>query len=291
MTILLYCSRVRWVGSPWALDRHTHCLRSIQPAWTPGSCSHTLTIPPSLQRRPGEGYVTHPGAPPETHWDLTHWPLGDKAIILTFETHLTDWYYFCMKDTWDHVSEHRQQGLSISWDWLSWVENTTEPNVSSGTMVWYLMTPTSPSHYLNHCWLAVSMVHKYSFNGNFTSDNPAIKHVKRCLVSTKITSNFIQISQGLTHWGRVMHICDNELGHHWFMLSPVCRQAITWTNDELNCQLDPWEQSSVKFLSKLKHFYWWICIWKCRLRKWRPSCPSLNIFQSTGKISCVQFQR
>ena len=220
MTILLYCSRVRWVGSPWALDRHTHCLRSIQPAWTPGSCSHTLTIPPSLQRRPGEGYVTHPGAPPETHWDLTHWPLGDKAIILTFETHLTDWYYFCMKDTWDHVSEHRQQGLSISWDWLSWVENTTEPNVSSGTMVWYLMTPTSPSHYLNHCWLAVSMVHKYSFDGNFTSNNPAIKHVKRCLVSMKITSNFIQISQGLTPWGRVMHICDNELGHHWFMLSP-----------------------------------------------------------------------
>ena len=32
--------------------------------------------------------------------------------------------------------------------------------------------------------------------------------------------------------------------------SPVRRQAITWTNAELLCQLDPEEQTSVEFQSK-----------------------------------------
>ena len=35
-------------------------------------------------------------------------------------------------------------------------------------------------------------------------------------------------------------------------------------------------------LSKLKHFHWQICIWKCRLPKWRPSCPGLNVWK--GKL-------
>ena len=33
----------------------------------------------------------------------------------------------------------------------------------------------------------------------------------------------------------------------------------------------------MKFLSKLKYFHWQICVWKCRLPKWRPSCPDLNV--------------
>ena len=31
-------------------------------------------------------------------------------------------------------------------------------------------------------------------------------------------------------------------------------------------QLDPWEQTSVKFESKYKNFHWWNCTWKCCLR-------------------------
>ena len=71
-----------------------------------------------------------------------------------------------------------------------------------------------------------------------------------------------------THSGQVTHICITERG-----LSPIQRQAITWTND---CKLDPKEHSSVKFPSKLRHFHWWNCIWKCYLPKWRPSYPGLN---------------
>ena len=31
-------------------------------------------------------------------------------------------------------------------------------------------------------------------------------------------------------------------------------------------KLDPWEQTSVKFQSKFKHFHWRKYVWKCRLR-------------------------
>ena len=31
-------------------------------------------------------------------------------------------------------------------------------------------------------------------------------------------------------------------------------------------QLDPWEQTSVKFESKYKAFHFWKCVWSCRLR-------------------------
>ena len=40
----------------------------------------------------------------------------------------------------------------------------------------------------------------------------------------------------------------------------------------------------MKLLSKLKHFHWRICIWKCRLPKWRPSCLCLNVLT---ELCCV----
>ena len=39
------------------------------------------------------------------------------------------------------------------------------------------------------------------------------------------------------------------------------------------CQLDSWEQISVKYESELYHFHWRKCLWNCRLPKWRPFCP------------------
>ena len=39
------------------------------------------------------------------------------------------------------------------------------------------------------------------------------------------------------------------------------------------CQLDCWEQISVKLESKFYHFHSRKCIWNCRLPKWRPFCP------------------
>ena len=39
------------------------------------------------------------------------------------------------------------------------------------------------------------------------------------------------------------------------------------------CQLDPWEQISVKFESKSYTFHSRKCIWICCLPKWQPFCP------------------
>ena len=42
------------------------------------------------------------------------------------------------------------------------------------------------------------------------------------------------------------------------------------------CQLDSWEQVSVKFESKFYHLHLIKCIWKGRLPKWRPFCPGVD---------------
>ena len=52
------------------------------------------------------------------------------------------------------------------------------------------------------------------------------------------------------------------------------------------CQLDSWEQTSVKFKSELYHFRSRKCIWNCRLPKWRPFCPGGDEFTDSGR--CFQ---
>ena len=42
------------------------------------------------------------------------------------------------------------------------------------------------------------------------------------------------------------------------------------------CQLDSWEQISVKFQSEFYHFHSRKCIWKCCLPEWRPFSPLLT---------------
>ena len=45
------------------------------------------------------------------------------------------------------------------------------------------------------------------------------------------------------------------------------------------------------FLSKLKHFHWQICIWKCHLPKWRPSCPGLNVLNHAIRVDPLSLGR
>ena len=48
-------------------------------------------------------------------------------------------------------------------------------------------------------------------------------------------------------------------------LSPIRRQAITWTNAHL-LSIGPWGTNCSEILSKYKTFHWKKCLWKCRLR-------------------------
>ena len=60
---------------------------------------------------------------------------------------------------------------------------------------------------------------------------------------------------------------------HWSVSSLVqvmdCRLFSTKSSPEpmlTYCQLDSYEQNSLKFQSKFKHFHWLKCIWRCRLQ-------------------------
>ena len=47
------------------------------------------------------------------------------------------------------------------------------------------------------------------------------------------------------------------------------------------CQLDYWEQNSVKFEWEFPQFHSRKCIWNCRLPKWRPFCPGRDASKKT----------
>ena len=61
----------------------------------------------------------------------------------------------------------------------------------------------------------------------------------------------------LTHLPLVPHICIDELGQHWRRTGdkPLSKPVLGY------CQLDPSEQTSVKFESKFKTFHSRKCIW------------------------------
>ena len=43
----------------------------------------------------------------------------------------------------------------------------------------------------------------------------------------------------------------------------------------------------MKCLSKFKHIHWWICLRKCCLPKWWPSCPSPNVLKQFQWPNCA----
>ena len=83
---------------------------------------------------------------------------------------------------------------------------------------------------------------------------------------------------GLTHWGRVTHICVNKLtiigsdnG-----LSPGRRQAIIWTNDGI-LLIGPLGINFREILIEILTFSFKKMHLKMSSGKWRPSCLGLNV--------------
>ena len=88
--------------------------------------------------------------------------------------------------------------------------------------------------------------------------------------------------QGLTHWGRVTHICvanlttiasDNGL-------SPGRRQAIIWTNAGILLIRPLWTNFS-EILIKISTFSFKKMRLKVSSAKWRPFCLGLNVLKQT----------
>ena len=83
----------------------------------------------------------------------------------------------------------------------------------------------------------------------------------------------------LTHWCRLTHICISKLTTIGSDngLSPDRHQAIIWTSARF-CQLNPWEQTSVKFHRILYIFIdenaFEIVVWKLAAILPRPQCDN-----------------
>ena len=84
--------------------------------------------------------------------------------------------------------------------------------------------------------------------------------------------------KGLSHWGRVTHICVGNLtiigpdnG-----LSPGRRQAIIWTNVGI-LLIGPWGTNFSDILIRIHTFSWKKIHLKMSSAKWRPFCLGLNV--------------
>ena len=147
-------------------------------------------------------------------------------------------------------------------------------------------------HHLNQCWFItrVAQVHHLAPTilampqsylagcGELLISNINVschqRHLGHCLVlgskkSSAMKSHFIV---SLTHLPLVPHICLRESGEHWFRsrlfgAKPLSKPMLDYR------QLDPNEQTSVKFFIKIQNFSFMKMSIKISSAKWRPFCP------------------
>ena len=86
---------------------------------------------------------------------------------------------------------------------------------------------------------------------------------------------------GLTHWGRVTHICVSKLTiiGSYNGLSPSRRQAIIWTNAGI-LSIGPLGMNFSEILIEIDAFSFKKMHLKMSSAKWRPSCLGLNVLKS-----------
>ena len=98
-------------------------------------------------------------------------------------------------------------------------------------------------------------------------------------------------NQSLTHWGRVTHICVDNLtiigsdnG-----LSPGRRQAIIWTNAGI-LLIGPLGTNFSEIWIEIQIFSFRIMYLKMSSAKWRPFCLGLNVLIQNVRFCCVLLQ-
>ena len=90
-----------------------------------------------------------------------------------------------------------------------------------------------------------------------------------------MTYSFTKLNDGLTHWGRVTHICVSKLtiiGSDKG-LSPGRRQAIIWTNDGI-LLIEPLGTNFNEILSEIQIFSFKKMHLNMSSAKWRPFVSS-----------------
>ena len=133
---------------------------------------------------------------------------------------------------------------------------------------WWLVAGSSPSHYLNQCWLLVKKTHKKNTSVKFVSNYYKQNHPrewcirKGCLqlcsrvnVLDAISSAkyVIDVPPPSATYQGIGSTLVQIMACRLFGAKPVPEPMPTY------CQLDPQEQTSVKFESKYKTFHSWKC--------------------------------
>ena len=105
--------------------------------------------------------------------------------------------------------------------------------------------------------------------------------IKASAATCWVCINVFPVVYGLTHWGRVTHICVSKLtiigsdnG-----LSPGRRQAIIWTNGGI-LLIRPLGTNFSEILSEIHTFSFKKMHLKTSSAKWRPFCLGLNVLRN-----------
>ena len=119
----------------------------------------------------------------------------------------------------------------------------------------------------------------WHFKGFYKQLFPPQSHISCLAIPFHMHSLAIKLN-GLTHWGRVMHICVSKLTDICSDngLSPARRQAIIWSNAGILLIRSIGTKFS-KSLNKIHTFWFKKMQLKMSFAKWRPFCLGLNVLK------------
>ena len=128
------------------------------------------------------------------------------------------------------------------------------------------------SHYLNKWLLHVNQTFRHKLQWNFTQTIWFTSNKMHCKMLSAKCGPFCSLLNSsppgatyMRHWtgSSLVQVMACRL----FGAKPLPEPMLVY------CQLDSWEQVSVKLESEFYHFQTTKCIWKCCLPKWQPFCP------------------
>ena len=94
--------------------------------------------------------------------------------------------------------------------------------------------------------------------------------------------NSLRLSDAYMHQYNIPPLLQ-IMAWHLFGAKPLSEPMLPY------CQLDPKEHISVKLYLKFKRFHSRKCTWKCRLPKWRPSCPTSMCWLQAVSITACKY--
>ena len=123
-------------------------------------------------------------------------------------------------------------------------------------------------------------------SGNRVSVTTRIKISRNGSKCKSLRFKTIQNRHGLTHWGRVTHICVSKLSIIGSDngLSPDRRQAIIWTNDGI-LLIGTLGTNFNEILIEIQTFSFKNILLKMSSGKLRPFCLSLNVLMVSANIT------